>query len=104
MSSKLTVSLVQKNQFKLSGDLNRETVMHCWPEQAEIIQSAAQAKQSLTVNLSSVEAVDTAGLAWLMHLVRDCQAAEVPLAITQAPTGLVNLAKLSNVDPLLPLQ
>lgn len=97
------VSQQSEGQFSVSGSLDRDSVMICWPGKQQTLQSLQKSKSDLTLDLSAVEHVDTAGLAWIIHLTRECQAKQIKLSLLNTPEGLINLAKLSSVDEVLPL-
>jgi phospholipid transport system transporter-binding protein len=67
------------------------------------IKEAAQ-QQPVVLDMQHISHVDTAGLAWLINLMRDCLTENVRFSITNAPQTLINLAKISDVEVLLPLQ
>lgn len=99
-----TVTKQADGRFKITGNLNRKTVMQCWPDQSRAVNELKNQKLSLQIDMQGVLNVDTAGLAWLMHLTKECQSAKVDVSLKEVPSGLINLAKLSNVETLLPLQ
>lgn len=99
-----TVTKQADGRFKITGNLNRKTVMDCWPDQSLAVNELKKQVLSLQIDMQGVLNVDTAGLAWLMHLAKECQDAQVDISLKEVPTGLINLAKLSNVEGLLPLQ
>ena len=78
--------------------------MHCWPEQSQSVEELSKQGLPLQLDMQGVLNADTAGLAWLIHLTKECQDAQVKVSLKEVPSGLINLAKLSNVDSLLPLQ
>lgn len=89
--------------FLLSGQLNRNTVPACWSNSvADIKQAASQ--QPVIIDMSGISEVDTAGLAWLINLLRDCAAQNLRFTLSAVPTTLINLAKISDVEGFLPLQ
>lgn len=55
------------------------------------------------LDLASLEAVDSAGLALLVEWQRQLKALGGELIISNAPSGLVRLARISGVDTLLGL-
>jgi phospholipid transport system transporter-binding protein len=87
-------------QFLLSGILNRDTVMNNWSLRDKGFAQETQ----VTLDLAGVSQVDTAGLAWLVNLVAECRSLKIPLKLSNVPTTLVKLAKISDVEALLPLQ
>ena len=104
MASQITVSQSDEGTFVLNGDLDMDSVMSCWSTRDRDIKSAKQKKQSIRVDMQHVKRVDTSGLAWLVHLAQACHSQKVELCLANVPSGLINLAKLSNVDTILPLQ
>lgn len=89
--------------FLLSGDLNRLNVNNIWPKRIDEIKKAAK-EQSVVLDLQDVTDADTAGLAWLINLLRDCLAQKISFTLANVPQTLINLAKISDVEGLLPLQ
>lgn len=102
-STQTTVSRPEPCSFVLSGDLNMDTVMSCWPERDSDIKAAKSKNHAVQVDLANIQQVDTSGLAWLVHLARACHQQDVKLSLVNVPEGLINLAKLSNVESVLPL-
>ncbi|GAA0860212.1 STAS domain-containing protein [Aliiglaciecola litoralis] len=103
MNTQATISQSDSGAFKLSGALNMDTVMSCWPERDSVIEDAKSKNQKVTLDLAEVDQVDTAGLAWLVHLTRACHQQKVELNLANVPESLINLAKLSNLETVLPL-
>lgn len=56
---------------------------------------------SLTVDLSGIEVIDSAGLAVLINLLRDCKQHNITVRFERVPDKLRHLAALSNADELL---
>ena len=96
----LNIKHLPEGQFLLSGELNRDTVMDSWSLRN---QGFTQQKEIL-LDLAGVSHVDTAGLAWLVNLVADCQKLKVQLKLSNVPITLLKLAKISDVEGILPLQ
>ena len=57
----------------------------------------------VTVDLSQVTKVDTAGLAWLFYILEQAHALSCQLSFTSLPPKLHKLIALSGVDGLLPM-
>lgn len=87
----------------LSGDLDRLNVAGIWPNRLAELKKAA-GKQPVILDLKQLAHVDTAGLAWLINLLRDCLVQDVHFTLINVPQTLINLAKISDVEELLPLQ
>jgi len=99
-----TVVKQTDGEYSLSGNLNRDTVMECWKSRdSDILASGGQANE-VRLDLANVKNVDTAGLAWLVHLTKFCKANDVELTIANTPSSIINLAILSNLESTLSLQ
>ena len=90
--------------FVLRGALNRETIPQFWPGCLAELAQAQQNCDSLNLDLANIENIDTAGLAWLLNLLRDAKQQQVTFTLSNVPPTLLNLAKISDVEPFLPLQ
>ncbi len=99
--SELKIEQSVDQKFSFAGEMTRETIVDAWPEQESTIAQLAGDK--LVIDLASVEQVDTAGLAFILAIVKGCKAKNVSLSLKNTPTSLVNLAKLSDVDSILPI-
>ena len=93
-----------ENEYQLSGDLNRDTVMDCWKTRDADILALRNKHNAIQVDLANINNVDTAGLAWIVHLTKFCKLNNFQLSITNTPSSIINLAKLSNLESTLPLQ
>ncbi|AWL12954.1 hypothetical protein HMF8227_02502 [Saliniradius amylolyticus] len=95
------VELVEQGegQFQLKGQLNRDTVVSL-PASPE----AFWQQDSVSIDLGALEHTDTAGLAWLLALVAESREQKTELTYQSVPELLLKLAKISDVDRLLPLQ
>ncbi|MCW8109463.1 STAS domain-containing protein [Alteromonas ponticola] len=88
----------------VKGNLDRDVLNKNWWEMLDAKQRENLITSSqCEFDLSSVERVDSAGLAWLVNAVRDGRTHGVKLTLTDVPTKLVKLAKISGLDTLLPL-
>lgn len=56
---------------------------------------------SLQIDLSGIEVIDSAGLAVLINLLRDCKQHNIKVRFERVPDKLRHLAALSNADELL---
>ncbi|MFD2165026.1 lipid asymmetry maintenance protein MlaB [Thalassotalea euphylliae] len=92
----LTLNISDKTTV-LSGDLNSATVATISSKhQAKIVNS-----KQMTLDLSDVKDVDTAGLAWLLYLVEQALNTKCQLTFAHLPDDLLKLAQLSAVDDFL---
>lgn len=55
----------------------------------------------LLVNLAGVDRADTAGLAWLINLIKDAKSHQVKVSFQSVPAKLLNLADLSGAKEML---
>lgn len=103
---KLTLRLPSGSQsdacLLISGELDRTVLVHdYW------VSLTTQDKKELvkvgkfSVDLNDVERADTAGLAWLINIVKDAQANKVEVVFVNVPSKLLNLAELSSADTIL---
>ena len=84
----------------LSGDLDLFSV----PRFQEIVRLLLERDcRRMVVDLARVEFVDSAGLAALMVLYRNCQEASCELALVDATGRQENLYALTGLDRILPL-
>jgi anti-anti-sigma factor len=86
--------------LRLAGDLD----LFSAPEFQETTRTLlASGCRRVVVDLARVEFVDSAGLAALMILYRNCQAFECELALVDATGRQENLYALTGLDRILPL-
>lgn len=76
------------------GPLNRNTVAQLEKSSQQSIITCPQ----ITINLSQVSHVDTAGLAWLLYLMELAAKTNCQISFVHLPLDLLKLAKLSAVD------
>jgi len=89
---------VNNDTVHLAGELTRYTIITVPDKKLTALFTSAQ----LTVDLQQVIKVDTAGLAWLFHLLEQAQVAKCELLFANLPAKLDNLIKLSGVEGFLP--
>lgn len=83
-------------QLFVSGPMNQQTAAALMQEGASLFADADR-----VVDLSAIEAVDSAALAVLLGWKRLAQGAGRSLAIVGAPQAFVSLASLYGITPLL---
>ena len=91
-------------RFTLSGELNRDTVVNCWPESKKELRKVKSDNLQAKLDLAAVSHVDTAGLAWLVNLIAEQKQLGQPISLMNCSTTLLKLAKISDVDSLLPVE
>ncbi|MFT5675755.1 MAG: phospholipid transport system transporter-binding protein [Paraglaciecola sp.] len=102
--SAVNVTEASKGIFLLSGELNRDTVTEFWPNCLQELIAASQKGDALVLDLIGIKDSDTAGLAWLLNLLRDSKKLNIRFSIKNLPGTIGKLAKISDVDGFLPLQ
>lgn len=84
---------------RLLGSLTLDYVMDLESELGKLWQH-----KELKLDLGGLEQSDMAGLAWLVRLLGDAKQRGVAIHLTNLPDTLLKLAKISDVDKLLPLE
>ncbi|NAW65670.1 STAS domain-containing protein [Photobacterium halotolerans] len=89
---------VQENgHYRLSGVLERDTVPAFWQQRREWMPQDAK----VTIELSELSRVDSAGMVMLLHLHRELTQAGRHLVLQGVPQQLLTLLRLSHVDTVL---
>ncbi len=84
------------------GDLLQNTLTtDYWQALTSNQQSNILTSTLITIDLASVERIDTAGLAWLLNLVAVLVKNNITFRLENMPAQLLNLAALSNAKSLL---
>ncbi|NQZ80585.1 MAG: STAS domain-containing protein [Colwellia sp.] len=86
------------DQATLIGELTRITMTKSFEKKSKKIFSSTK----MIVNLSQVQKVDTAGLAWILYIVEQAILNTCQLTFTHIPQDLLKLACLSGVDSFIP--
>ena len=88
----------------IHGHLDRDTLAKNWWCMLNSAEKASLAKLGKCVlDLGDVERIDSAGLAWLINAVRDSKGHNIDVSLAQVPDKLLKLARISEVDTLLPV-
>jgi len=83
--------------LRLSGVLDRETLLPLWQQRASLLAEKS------TLDVAGLERVDSAGLALLVNLVGQQQQQGKPLQLAGVSQQLNTLIGLYNLEPLLAL-
>lgn len=102
------MSLIQVNEsgnVSVHGCLDQATLAKdFW----QVINAKERAllsdNQRCSIDLSDVERVDSAGLAWLINAIRDGKQQGIDVSLLDLPEKLRKLAKISGVDSFLPVE
>lgn len=93
-----------KGIVHVHGNLDRDTLAKNWWDMLSSAEQASLVKEGRCVlDLEDVERIDSAGLAWLINAVRDGNKNHIDVALSSVPEKLLKLAKISDVDTLLPV-
>ena len=87
-------------QFSVEGELSKLTVPSIWRDANALIQSATQ---NLVFDLGEVTRTDSAGLALLLEWMTLARKKELQIHFRNLPTQLWKIAKVSDLDGILPL-
>jgi len=82
--------------MKLTGNLDAPQVTQWWPERSTLFQNAV-------INVSTVNKIDSAGVAFLVKWAQACQKDHKRLSIQGASPELVQLISLYGVSALFDL-
>ncbi len=98
----LTVNQSSAGVFKLSGDLNRHTIPSINDLPLDALKQSS--KQTCVIDMSDIQHVDTAGLAWIINCLKKATNLGLSYELKDLPKTLLNLAKISDVDSFLSVQ
>jgi phospholipid transport system transporter-binding protein len=103
--SSYSTSVDAENKVTFDGDLTMYSIhKDWWLSEGKHTLSALNKQSPITFNLERLTRIDSAGLAWLINIVRDSQAKGFKVFFTHIPDDLANLAKISDASALLPVQ
>ena len=86
----------------ISGELDQTVLTKdYWQTLSKADQDAVIQAKRLDVDLVGVDRADTAGLAWLINLMKDANANNVKVSFQSVPAKLQNLADLSGAKEML---
>jgi len=87
--------ITEAGLLRLSGALDHETLLPLWQQRDALMQ------QVETIDVSSLERVDSAGLALLVHLRQIVQQRGAMLRFTGIPDKLNSLITLYNLQEIV---
>ena len=96
MSSKVQLA-IDAERVELSGIIDRVSVVDLLAE----LKIEQLSYSHIVLDFSQVSLVDTAGLAWLLHLRGDAEHVAQSLEFVGLPQQLLELAELTGVAELL---
>ncbi|QBY04788.1 STAS domain-containing protein [Thalassotalea sp. HSM 43] len=99
MSNDFTIDTNDDGQLAVVGELTRKSIIG---KQQKVFADIVS-QDSQDIDLSKLNKVDTAGLAWLIALFEFAAQKQIKINYSQPPLELVKLATLSRVNELLAL-
>lgn len=98
--AKYSVDAQAGGGYRVAGELTFETVPEIWQRHG----SLAGGDDTVVVDLTDVTRADSAGLVLLIEWLRAAQHQNRPIVFRNIPGPLLAIARVSNLDTLLPLQ
>ena len=93
-----------KQTIKLNGALDRHTLSQdWWSSLSSSDKQRYSAARHCELDFQDVERVDSAGLAWTLNAIRDAKAQGVKITLCNLPEKMLKLAKISELDDVLPV-
>ncbi len=97
----MPISLGRQGDVVLfNGVLNRDTVNSANQQLLPLLDGC----KNSTLDLAEVSTVDTAALAWLVNVIKHHHHDKHSIVIQNVPEALLKVAKICNVEAILPLQ
>lgn len=90
----------QSNHILLSGELSFATVSKVLEQATQMFEPIAD----LDINLAEVSRSDSAGLALLVHWIRQANKTNKKIVFHNIPAQMLAIADASGLDELLPIQ
>lgn len=97
--SGLRLLKVSDNKLKLQGELNAETLLLVLKEGSFWLQ---EAHEQIAIDLADISRCNSAGLALLIEWFRVARAHQRQIHYTNLPEQMINIAKVSGLDKILP--
>lgn len=85
--------------YRLRGRLGAEAATGLWERRAELLKGSG----TLILDLGELKQCDSAGLALLVNLLGETRRLTRELRLVRVPAQLLDLARVSGVDEILPL-
>ena len=94
---KIAWQALGNSHYCLSGELERDTVPAFWRQRREWIPQDSK----VTLDLSALARVDSAGMVMLLHLYQELSSAGCDLTLLNVPEQPKTLLRLSHVESML---
>ena len=98
--SEARLEAVAPGRFRLSGELDFDSVPALAPRAGELFAADGEVQ----VSLDAVDRADSAGLALLVDWLREARRRQRQIRFTAVPAQMLALARVSGVDELLALE
>jgi len=103
---KMTLSLPSTSKdtacLLISGELDQTVLVHdYWSTLTDKDKQELVVAGNIKIDLAQVARADTAGLAWLINVVKDAKVNKVNVSFANVPDKLLNLAQLSGANTIL---
>ncbi len=95
--SKLNVKVSNDGNVSVSGEITFFTVNDA------LSFNVLSGKSDVVINLDGVTRSDSSGLALMVHWLREAKEKQINLKFEAIPEKLFALAKVSNLDEILPI-
>ena len=105
MSSNRNTAKLEKvslDHYLLKGELNFNSVPELWEQNKTRLFSNRLDK--LTIDCSQLERSDSSGLALLLEWYRAARLLKMHIVFLNPPEKMVDIARISGLDKILPLQ
>ncbi|MGD2119319.1 MAG: STAS domain-containing protein [Chromatiales bacterium] len=93
------IEQLEKGRYRITGVLDFNTV----PALLTQVQNLTRHEPEMSIDFSAMQRSNSAGLALLLELVAEARKKQRKLVFTGLPASLLDLAKMSNVEQLLPV-
>lgn len=97
--SAISFNQLHNDQNELAGELTRHSIVKI----PSSFVPQILLNKNIILDLSKITQIDTAGLAWLLHLVEQAENSDCQLQFSHLPIRLEKLIELSGVNGILPL-
>lgn len=91
----------EKFVFTLVGALTFKTVVELWENRQQFYDGAAD---NIVLDMSQIYRTDSAGLAFLLSLLRESKYKDLQLQFVNVPQQLIDISHLSGLDAILPIR
>jgi anti-anti-sigma factor len=96
---------LNKGELVLNGILDKKSGVELWNNRHKFLETTNDAiNDSVIIRLSQLEQTDSAGLATLIALFKEARHKNILMKILGAPQQLLDIAKISGIESILPFE